>query len=505
MSDSKVKPYPNNIKERIRFYGYKVREVSIGIDIPRSTISDYLAGNRPAPHECLQKIADFIGCDVKEFVYQQMTVSTQVETEGLLDTVALSLHPTYHPSRRDKLPILFTVNQAISLDTTSGDCAMWFSERLAQIIAFVTKWQKRMSASDFQKILDRELRVFDEIKTMFDPDTYFLSRRSALLVIAALPKGLLGLLQQQKTALIEEDFLPACAASITACWHLLNGREFVSVEQTLSRYLPFLVGWARQASPYRRTAAYLASQGCLLLSLVASHRLWLQQRATYCEEAVELAKDAEDRILQIKALSMLGNALYDQKAYDEMLRTYQDARHGINEAVSKIPQVLQCKVLMGLAHAYAQHGRVQEALNTVSEARAIFPGDVEELPPFLSADDGLFSLILFEGWVRLDLGKREPDKEHYDHAAKVLAQIEELPRTILVPERIRIEITNRRAQAAIAQGNLDAFLHYTLQSAESLKQVTSEKRRQELVVNYKAARKKWSHESQVLELADALL
>jgi hypothetical protein len=90
-------------------------------------------------------------------------------------------------------------------------------------------------------------------------------------------------------------------------------------------------------------------------------------------------------------------------------------------------------------------------------------------------------------------------------AAHALAQIENLSATTLIPERYRHEILNRRAQAAIALEDLDAFRDYTLQSAESLKHVHSEKRRQELIVNYKAARKKWPDESQVLEIADVLL
>ena len=108
-----------------------MREVAIGIDIPRSTLTDYLAGNRPAPHECLQKIADFIGCDVKEFVYQQAPISTQVEVESLSGTVARTPRPIYQASKYDNLPTFFTVMPAISLDITSGGCAMWFSERLA--------------------------------------------------------------------------------------------------------------------------------------------------------------------------------------------------------------------------------------------------------------------------------------------------------------------------------------------------------------------------------------
>src|SRR5579875_3032168 len=218
-------------------------------------------------------------------------------------------------------------------EATSEDCATWFSERLAHIMMFVTQWRGRMYTADFEKQLDRELRMFDAVKAMFDPDTYFLSRRSALLVIATLPKGLLGLLQQQKAAFIEEELLPACAASITACWYLLNGREFASVERALARYLPFLITWAQQPSSYQKRAAYLAAQACLLLGFIELHRLHFQQRIVYCREAVRHGREAGNHPLLVKALTQLGNAYYDQGMDTKMLQAYQEAKHLCTEDV----------------------------------------------------------------------------------------------------------------------------------------------------------------------------
>ncbi len=428
------------------------------------------------------------------------------EEQAITPSLSKSASALYNLYESDMLaPPSQRMNNVFLIEVNSRDCAMWFSEHLAQIIAFVQQCQGSIPVLEFQKMLDRELHMFDMVKTMFDADTYFLSRRSALLVIAALPKGLLSLVQQQKMAFIEEAFLPSCAASITACWHLLSGREFASVEQSLSRYMPFLVTWARQSSPSQKTAAYLTAQSYQLLGLIALHRLHFPQRIIYCKEAVNYAKESEDDALLVKALTQLGNAYYDGNHYSKMLQTYQQAKHILNETKKPIPYILQSKVLMGLAHAYAQHGKCINALNAINEAHTIYPEEAEDVPVFLSADEGPFSLILFDGWVHLDLGKHEPQQGHYVCAAKALARIEELPQTLLVPERIRIEITNRRAQVAIVLNDLDLFHEYTLQSVENLKVMHSEKRRQEVLTNYKAARIKWPHEPQVLELADLLL
>lgn len=426
---------------------------------------------------------------------------------ALFPETLLRSRPSLQPSERRShvSPPLLEQTLTVVAGEASDDCALWFSNQLALIIAFITQVQNQMDVIHFQRLLDRELRVFDQIKALFDPDTYFLSRRSALLVIAAMPSGLLGLLQRSKASFIEEEFLPACAASLTACWYLLNGREFASVERILSRFMPLLFQWAHAPSTYQKSAACLASQGDLLLSLVASHRLQLHQRVAACEEAVIYARGAEDHLLLIKALTMLGNALYDQERYVGMLHAYQEAKYLSDQASETLPRILLCKVLMGLAHAHAQQSQAKEALDTITRARAIFPTEIEELPSYLSADDGLFSLILFEGWVRLDLGKQDANKGYFEQAAQALAAVESLPETMLIPERIRIEIANRRAQAAMAQGDLDAFLAHTLQSTEGLQVIQSEKRRQEVVSNYREARKKWPNERQIGELADVLL
>ncbi len=262
-----------------------------------------------------------------------------------------------------------------------------------------------------------------------------------------------------------------------------------------------MITWAQQASSSQKTAAYLASQGCLLHGFIELHRLQFQRRIFSCKEAVKYGKVSGNTTLVVKALTQLGNACYDQGQYREMLLAYQEAK-SLMEAV---PRALQSKVLMGLGHAYAQHGQAQEALDAISEAHAIFPEEIEDVPAFLSADDGTFSLILFDGWIRLDLGKHYPEQAYNQQAAQALAKIEAMPANRPVPERYRHEIINRRAQAAIALGEREVFCDYTLQSAESLRLMQSEKRRQELVENFKAARKKWPDDRRVLELVDVLL
>ena len=84
---AKARPYPNNIKYLIKLYGYKVVEVADELQIPRSTLYDYISGNRPAPKECLREIASFLGCDIEQ-VKSGWTLG-QVTNHVLLELVSI--------------------------------------------------------------------------------------------------------------------------------------------------------------------------------------------------------------------------------------------------------------------------------------------------------------------------------------------------------------------------------------------------------------------------------
>ncbi len=347
--------------------------------------------------------------------------------------------------------------------------------------------------------------MFDLVKTLFTQQTYTMSRRSALTALAVLPLAQLQAHQQhQKSAPSPEEFLPECAASVTACWRLLNdGNGLSTVEQTLPAYLPTLLAWAQQPSRYQQVAAYLGAQGSLLMDLVAYHRFRFQDSLTYTNQAVELAKVSGDYNLHIYALMLQGGALNLNGQQRAMLQRHQEAE----QYLEKVAQPLQSYVFAELAYAYAQNGQVQQALHCIGEARMLFCSDFGEVPCFISADYGLFQLILFEGMTHLALGESDPDHalQHNRQASKALAQIEGLSPQIIVPQRSRVEIVNYQAQAAAGTGNLDDFEHYLIAGAKGAKALGSEKRRQEVIANWKAARKVWPHETRVLELADVVV
>jgi tetratricopeptide (TPR) repeat protein len=395
----------------------------------------------------------------------------------------------------------------VSMELTEPvDSATWLSEKLARIIMMVNQWQRRaVLCADLQRLVNLEFTV-SETDLLYYPEDYRLSRRNALLVIASLPKALVAAAQYNpKAGLIQEEFLPPCAASVTACWHLMQGKEFAAVERALAKYFPLLLTLARQPSLYQRSAAYLAAQGSLLLGLVALHKLQFQERQAYCKQAVEYARLSEDPALLVASLIHLGGAVSDVGDTEAMLRIEKSALQHVKEIVP----LLQSKLYAELAYAYAKNGQVQEALRCIGEARNTFPGETPDAPVFLSTDYGLFSLVLFEGQTFLDLGKYTEDRAKapafYKKSEHALAQIETAQASLIVPERFRVEIVNQQTSAALKTGDLEKFRAYLIDGITGAKALHSEKRRQEAIANWKEARKVWPGDERVRELADLIL
>jgi tetratricopeptide (TPR) repeat protein len=329
------------------------------------------------------------------------------------------------------------------------------------------------------------------------------SRRSMLTSLAALPLACLyPLVQQNKHEPFPEELLPACATSITSCWYLLNGSDLAVIEKNLPAYLPTLVSWAQKSSRSQPLAAGLAAQGSLLMGLLAYHRLRFPALLTYTNQAVELARLSGDLNLQTYALVLSGMAYKRNDQPKMMLQRQQEAAQHLSEVLPS----LQSYVCAELAEAYAQNGMPQEALATIGKAHTLYPGTSDNLPGYLSADYDPSKLSLIEGLLYLKLGENDPDhaKIYAEQASRTLGQIETRSPEIPLSRRLEIEITNYQAQAAIETGKLDEAEYYMRSGILGAAALKSEKRRQEALDNWQAARKRWPQERSVLSLTDLI-
>lgn len=465
--------------------GWSIAIASARVGVSRVTYSRWENGHQEPQPTVLEMLCNAFGRSADDLGYGHLSrIPDLIRTS----TNILTLQPN---------ELLSPAGESIP-----DDSATWFSEKLVQVMHMIHQWRGRAELCiDIQKMLDMEFTMFDEIQPFYSTEDYHLSRRQALLAIAAFPMSLLtGLQQGNKAERMVEELLPLCSASVTACWHLMKGKEIISVERALSRYFPLLVSWARQPSNHQRLAAYLAAQGCMLMGLVELHQTHMRQWLAYCTQAVEHAKAAQDTTLHVYTLIFLGAALKDNGQTRAMLQTYQEAARHLKE----IDPLVQSKVLAELARSYARNGDAQESLRSISQARDIFPGDVKDVPCFVSADCGLFQLILLEGATHLELGAYNSATNHFQHAWESLAQIEQMPADT-IPDRIRFEVLNQRALTSVKVGNLEKFQEFLIEGVNGAKVLRSGKRYQELISVYKEARVKWPHEPQVKELADLLV
>jgi transcriptional regulator with XRE-family HTH domain/tetratricopeptide (TPR) repeat protein len=495
--------------------GWSQQKLAELIGASNEMISYWEGGKKKTSPFYQEKLCELFGKTAEELGFLSSGRDLSIASSSLANVIQLpQIQQTTEQEMVSALQPL-AVSMQISSDVASLDIATWFATRVNDLKAFGAFWHEpTITYQQQQARINAEINKWNEMTDQDSQNTheYLLTRRTALATLATLSTSLLTKVQfGQLTTLVGEEFLAQCATSITACYHLLKGDGLVTVEYTLPKYLPLLVTLAKSPSPFQQKAATLASQGSYLLSLVALHRLRFSERVEYCKQAVELAKIAGDRILFITALTYLGLAWFDFGEANKMLHAFQLAESFIRETPSEIPHLLQSRIYMGLAGAYARLSLRQEAEYNLHLADEVFsiPLESDFLAVFLDYDHSL--KILWEGFVHVDLGKIEEQNTlssrgflQYEQAKTALAQIEQFPQSALISERVRVEIVNQRALVAIKSKDMDSFQKYLITGVQGAKKLGSEKRRQEAITNWKAAREQWPHEKKIMELADVL-
>ncbi|HEU5378467.1 MAG TPA: hypothetical protein VFV38_23840 [Ktedonobacteraceae bacterium] len=374
------------------------------------------------------------------------------------------------------------------------------------VCGLVQHWQSRATeCAALQDLLSKEFAMFEhEALEQHAGEVTPLSRRQALVALAALPYGALAAAKLAGSEIAPEAFLPQATAAITSCWSIMQQRDFPLVQQALAHCLPALTTLAQKKSPYQFAAASLAAQGNLLLGLVVYHQQPhnMRQRSLYCRQAVNLAEPLPDPTLRILSLCHLGSTEGYLERFPEMLAALEEAmRLSVHELVSPS---LRRKVLGELAYAYARAGQVQQALQHYGDMKTSVAPASDEAPVYLQ-DSGLVVEDIRATKMFETLGRHTSSTIFYQRAWKAMDQVEQRLPAPLIPERFRIEGINQKALVALRLGELDQFVNLTLQGIQGAKALQSEKRRQEIIANWKEARKVWPREPQITELADALV
>ena len=325
-----------------------------------------------------------------------------------------------------------------------------------ELISMALQWRQ---SSDpivlLQQLTYDSIREYDAMHNDHSDHTTRVTRRHALQAIATFPIQMYSL-----THLISDvrpmplnEVLPSCTAGITACWELRRYESdgLLTIQHILSAYLPMLESVVRQSSSHQSIAAYLASQGYLLVNVLAEHYGKKEQMEAAARQARLYGKIAQDVNLEVSALIRL--AIKFDYEHDDVkaLETYQEAL--ALPGFSAVLPLLRGRVYAGLAGTHAYCSQTAQALSFLSQAKEIYPDEPESDPtyPFALCDGNTLAL-----WEGLTL-------KHTDNcsgAFSVFARFGTLTPLPGLLELNRVEHLNYAASVAIRQRDLDAAALY---------------------------------------------
>jgi hypothetical protein len=293
---------------------------------------------------------------------------------------------------------------------------------------------------------------------------------------------------ERKPTDVNEETLIHLEELTRMCWELSNGAELHIVEGILPQFLPRLV----EIAPYQPRSASLVAQCLQLKSILVAHKLKLTDKIALCEQSVDYAKQAKDHNVLVAALIQLAVAYQYAKQPMDALKTYQEALLYSHH----ISPLLQARVYVEAAEAFALHKRKREAEFYLGMSYEVFPDQPERDLAFAYADSGRFALALYDGLTHLD--NNQPEQ-----AWNVFEEFKKSEFVRGTPERIRLEIVNHQGRAAILSKNLEQYalcLEDGLSGAIALR---SQKRYDEAVTIFQQdLPRSWRREQRIKELVE---
>jgi tetratricopeptide (TPR) repeat protein len=381
----------------------------------------------------------------------------------------------------------------------------WFGIRLTQLISVIDGWSGPITRTDsIQAFLDEEILLFDTTASEIpgpDQTAYGLARRQVLVSLAALPVALTigNVAETRSRSAARSLFLSRCAASITACWHLLRGSDLPTVGKILETYLLPLEGIAHRQSKYRQAAAGLASQAHRISGIIALHRNQLRRREHHCKRALYYAAVASDTSSEVSALISLASTYFYQSDPEQAAMIYERA----SALEGGMPRLQRSRVHAELSVVYGQLNREQDAVRSAELAEKLYPDDPEQDPSFLYAEFTPASLTLEQGLAYVALAEQHPSRGYEQKAADIFRGLNNTSSSN-VPDRIRFEIVNSQARAAVLLNDIDAFEVHLHEGLDGAMLLGSRQRMRELQQAWRDARAKWPDDRRVKALTERL-
>ncbi len=348
--------------------------------------------------------------------------------------------------------------------------------------------------SVLQTLITQELE-----NSMNENNQESLTRRDALRRLALLPIEMFGLSAMGAVLRFPtEDILRQCAAGITACQHLLRGKELLFASDAVSRYMPTLKAIAHNASTsQRKVAADLIAQGYLLKSILARHvntSNTSTDSIACAQQAALYAKEAQSPLLQAVALRAQAAAYYYANCWEQALQVAEQARAVLDTSRgASIPPLARSHIFVGLATYQARNGQKQEALRSLGKAHSAFFAQLPDEPAPIWVDHSKDNLILYDGMAHLHMGMQKK-------AIDSFSQIQLTPSNYEI-NRVEALLGQVVAEVSRADGrDMEYCIGHWVQGIEGAKVLRSEQRFTEAIQAYTALCAAWPAERRIKDL-----
>lgn len=290
-----------------------------------------------------------------------------------------------------------------------------------------------------------------------------------------------------------EEILLTCETEIPLCWTLYFEGHLSAVQRLLfPAFLPQLVALVPDLK-LRARAAPLASKAALLAAVMEMHHQNLGNALIYAKRGVVYGEIAEDPNLQIASLIQQGNIHFALKQSWRELEAFQRAYHLCKtEKPNTVSPLLEGRVYIGLAKAYAKFKDQQQALLFLNKAYERYPQFPEADSAFSYTCHTHFTLNNHTGLTYLNLGQ-------YDSANSVFTALTKLLPATLVPRRMELLI--RQATIFLALHDMEACCATLETAVKAARTLGSDLRFNEAYELYLGAQEQWPNERPIKALS----
>jgi len=300
---------------------------------------------------------------------------------------------------------------------------------------------------------------------------------------------------------VEAPFLPQCAASVVACWHLSGGSHLETLEPILDSSLHTLLLILKHAPAYHDVTATLIAQIYSLKVILAWHLKGLNEAEAYCVQALHYSKLAKNANLQLTALNQHALISFYAKNFQQALAKSEEADTTLHHLIDEehIFSIVQGRVYMYLAALQAQQGFLTEAEQTLEHMHQAFASQAASAEPVpMYADCGNMSLTLWDGLTHYYLGQH--DTTHAQKAMNSLKVFGQLQPDDTIPERFRLECLNSRILAAIQLNEMEEVIACFESGKQGARNLNSKQRSAEVNYAYREILNTWPTEAKVQAL-----